>query len=110
MKSMKHPKLAAAASQKRISRVLHDLVVTKLGDNDIKSTTFTSKGSKIDPVLRLFSGAPMMCISNKDLKKGRSNETACKFVSVKLKRDWGDICWKNWDGRKVYTASIDDIE
>ena len=44
--------------QKRISQVLHDLIVTKLGDNDIKSTTFTSKGSKIDPVLRLFPGAP----------------------------------------------------
>ena len=44
--------------QKRISQVLHDLIVTKLGDNDIKSTTFTSKGSKIDPVVRLFSGAP----------------------------------------------------
>jgi len=42
--------------QKRISQVLHDLIVTKLGDNDIKSTTFTSKGSKIDPVLRLFPG------------------------------------------------------
>ena len=76
----------------------------------MKSTTFTSKGSEIDPVLQLIPGAPMMCISNKDLKKGRGNRTICKFVSVKLKRDRGDIRWKNWDGSKVKTASIDDIE
>ena len=34
----------------------------------------------------------------------------CKFVSVKLKCDREDIHWINEDGRKVYTASIDDIE
>ena len=96
--------------RKHISQVLHDLIVLKVGDNDIKSTTCTSKGSKIDPVLRLFPGAPMMCISNKDLKKGRGNATICKFVSVKLKCDQGDIHWKNWDDKKVNTASIDDIE
>lgn len=40
----------------------------------------------------------MMCISKKDLKKGRGNRTICKFVSVKLKRDRGANRWKNWDG------------
>ena len=51
-----------------------------------------------------------MCISNKDLKRGRGNGTICKFVSVKLKHGQGGVRWKNWDGRKVNTVSIDDIE
>ena len=94
---------------KRVSAAVHDIAVSKLGDNDIKCTDLSAKGAKIDPVLRLFPDAPFMCISNEDLDKGRGNGTLCKFVSVKLKSDV-DMTWKNWEGRKVNTVSIDDIE
>jgi len=51
----KHP---WAQTEAYFTSASYDLIVTNLGDNDIKSTTFTSKSSKIDPVLRLFPGAP----------------------------------------------------
>ena len=37
-------------------------------------------------------------------------EQYASLCLVKLKHDHEDIHWKNWDGRKVNTASIDDIE
>jgi hypothetical protein len=83
--------------------------MTKLGDDDIKSTDFSSKGSKIDPLLRLYTGSPHMCITNDDIKQGRGNGTMCRCVKVKLKTG-AKRQWKNWDGRKVWTVSAEDVE
>ena len=50
-----------------------------------------------------------MCITNDDLDKGRGNGTLCKCVQVKLKRG-AKRKWKNWDGRKVWTISSEDVK
>ena len=50
-----------------------------------------------------------MVNSNKHLKEGRGNGTLCRGVSVCFKINCGPVC-KNWDGRKVHCASVDDID
>ena len=86
-----------------------DYIVSKFGDGHIKATYFTSKGSKIDRLLRLCPDAPFMCTTNGDLKQGHGNQTKCRFVMVTLKRG-AELTWKNCDGRKVNTASTNNIE
>ena len=49
-----------------------------------------------------------MCITNDDLSKGRGNGTLCKCIKIKLKKGKRRR-WKNWEGKKVWTASIDDV-
>ena len=53
--------LMVEASMKKIRqpvlREIHDIIVARLGGNDIHSTTFASQGAEIDPVLCLFLGA-----------------------------------------------------
>ena len=94
---------------KKVSQAVHDVIISQLCDNDVKSSEKYSGNTKIDPLLRLFPGGPFMCISNQDLKKGRGNGTVCRCVKVKLKRR-ATMTWKNWEGRKVKTVSVDDLE
>ena len=96
------------SKKRKISQALHDIITTELGDNDIKSTDFKTKGAKLDPVLRLYHGSHHMCITNDDLSKGRGNGTLCKCIKIKLKKGKRRR-WKNWEGKKVWTASIDDV-
>ena len=70
---------------------------------------FASQGAKIDPALRLFPGSLFMITTNDDLDKGPGNVTVCKCVQVKLKSP-DALQWKNWEGRKVNSVSVDDIE
>jgi hypothetical protein len=95
--------------RKTLSRAFHDIATTTLGDDDIKVSELSSNGAKLDPILRCYPGSIHMCISNKDLKKGRGNGTQCRCVRVKLKRG-ATVQWKNWEGRKVNTVSVDDVK
>jgi hypothetical protein len=90
----------------KISPVLHEIIVSTMGDNNIEQIGNTTK---IDPVLRLYPDAQFMCTNNDDLDKGRGNGTLCRFVSVKLKNG-AKMKWKNWDGRKVNTVTSDQVE
>ncbi len=96
--------------RRKVSAAFHDTVITQLGDDDIRSTQFAANGAKIEPALRTYPGSHHMCITNDDLKKGRGNGTLCKCLRIKLKKDGRERRWKNWDGRKVWTVSIDDVE
>ena len=107
-KSKKRKRNSKNGKKRKISQALHDIITTELGDNDIKSTDFKTKGAKLDPVLRLYHGSHHMCITNDDLSKGRGNGTLCKCIKVKLKKGKRRR-WKNWEGKKVWTASIDDV-
>ena len=40
---------------------------------------------------------------------GRGNDTLCKVVKVKLRQNGKERKWKNWEGRKVWTVSVDDV-
>lgn len=95
--------------KKKVSQAIQDVVVSKLGDDDIRATDFSSKGAKITPAMRCYPGSHHMCITNKDLDKGRGNGTLCRCLGVKLKQG-ARREWKNWEGRKVYTVSVDDVE
>ena len=54
--------------------------------------------------MKSYPGIPLMITTNKDIEKGRKNETLCREISVKLKTTF-DLKLKHWDGRK----SIIDI-
>jgi hypothetical protein len=107
-KGKKHKRKSKNEIKRKISQALHDIITSKLGDNDIKSTDFKTKGAKIDPVLRLYTGSHNMCITNEDHSKGRGNATLCKCTKVKLKKGKKQR-WKNWEGKKVCTVSVDDV-
>ena len=93
-----------------ISTAVHDTIVSKLGDDDIRASGFGSNGAKIEPALRVYPGSHHMCMTNDDLDKGRGNGTLCKCVAVKLKKNGLERRWKNWDGKKVWTVSISDVQ
>ena len=84
---------------------------TRLGDDDIRQeNTKKGGGSKLTPVLRCCPGSIHMANTNEDLKKkkiGNGSQGKCK--SVKLKPGARPV-WKNWDGHKVYTVSVQDVE
>ena len=90
--------------------LLPEVVTLQLGDDNIKSTDFAAKGAKIEPALPVYPGSHHMCITNEDLDQGHGNGTLCKFLRVKLRKDGRERRWKNWDGKKVWTVSIDDVE
>ena len=90
----------------KLSRALQDKILTQCGDDDIRS----GQSKKIDPCLRLYVGVHCMCIDNDGLKKnGTGNGTGCRVIGIKLK-EGAIIRWKNWEGRKVNTVSVDHVE
>ena len=95
--------------QSMVSQMIHDTIVTTLGDDDVRATDYEHKGAKVEPVLRIFPGSHHMCITNDDLDKGRGNGTLCRCLKVKLKKK-AKRKWKNWEGHKVWVVSIDDVE
>jgi hypothetical protein len=96
--------------RRKVSTAFHDIIITQLGDDDIKSTDFASNGAKLEPALRIYPGSHHMCITNADLDEGRGNGTLCKCLKAKLRNDGQERRWKNWDGKKVWTVSVDDVE
>ncbi|KAL7533610.1 hypothetical protein ACHAXR_006767 [Thalassiosira sp. AJA248-18] len=94
---------------KKVSQVIQDVVVTKLGDDAVRSTEFKTQGAKLEPLLRVYPRAPFMCNTNDDLDHGRGNGTTCRSLGVTLKHG-ARMTWKNWDGKKVNTVSVDDVK
>ena len=67
------------------------------------------KLTEMEVRVSVYPGSQHMCITNEDLSKGRGNGTMCKCVKVRLKQGrarW----WKNWEGKKVWTTSADDVD
>ena len=85
------------------------MVVTKLGDDSVRSTDYKSQGAKLEPLLRVYPGAPFMCNTNGELNAGRGNGTTYRCMGVTLKAN-ADLTMKNWDGKKVNTVSVDDVQ
>ena len=96
--------------KKRASQTIHDIVHSRVGDAGIKSTDFKCKGAKVAPVLRFYSGSQHMVNTNGELEeKHIGNGSLCICRRVKLKRTARRV-WKNWDGHKVWTVSVRDVE
>ena len=89
----------------RLTRATHNEICQKCGDAQVK----TSRNTLYDPCLVFYCGVPLMINSNADIEKGLGNGTLCRGLKLVLKE--GRVPrWKNWDGRKVLTVSIDDCD
>ena len=64
---------------------------------------------QVDPALKFYVGCHCMIIDNDDISKGRANGTLCRVVGVKRKSNQ-PLQWKNYDGKKVYTTNVSDVE
>ena len=64
---------------------------------------------QVDPALKLYVGCHCMIIDNDDISKGRANGTLCQVIGVKRKSGQA-LRWKNYDGKKVYTTNVSDVE
>jgi len=66
----------------------------------------------IDPCLRLYIGAHAVMVNNNDLLKshGIGNGSMARVKRVQLKSTATNPGWKNWEGKKVYCVSINDVE
>ena len=95
--------------KKRVSRAIHDVVVTRIGDDAVRSTEFRSQEAKLDPLLRVYPRAPFMCNTNDNLEDRRGDGTTCMCLGGTLKSD-ANVIWKNWDGKKVNTVLVNDDE
>lgn len=90
----------------RVSASIKDAIINSCGDADVKS----GRSKKIDPCLKLYVGAHVMCNNNDMLKTHRiGNGTIARVKQVKLKPTANPV-WKNWEGKKVKCVSARDVE
>ena len=63
------------------------------------------------PCLKLYIGAHVM-VNNNDLLKshGIGNGSMGRVKRVQLKSTATNPGWKNWEGKKVYCVSVNDVE
>ena len=83
---------------------LRNVIYSRMGDCHLKD-----EQKMIDPALKLYVGCHCMINDNDDIKEGRANGTVCRVVSIKRKNTT-PLQWKNYDGKKVYTMNVRDIE
>ncbi len=88
----------------RITPELRNKIYARCGDSDMKD-----QNKQIDPALKLYVGAHCMIIDNDDISKGRANGTLCRVIGIKRKTNQ-PLKWKNYDGKKVYTTNVSDVE
>ena len=96
--SEEHPLPAKLTSR------LCNKIYAKCGDSDMKD-----QQKNIDPALKLYVGAHCMIIDNDDISKGRANGTLCRVIGIRRKSNV-PLKWKNYDGRKVFTVNVSDVE
>jgi hypothetical protein len=84
---MVEAKMQHQKSKKNVAKIFHNIVMSQLGNNDIKSESHESQGAKIDPILRLYPGAFFMCNTNDALKFGRGNGTLWHCIKVRMKQN-----------------------
>lgn len=101
-------KSAGGTNEKtKVSPALSDRIKSTCGDADCTD----SSNKKIDPCLRVYLGAHVMCIDNSKLKTDQvGNGTLCRVVGLKLIDGAPQPQWKNWDGHKVLTINARHVE
>ena len=86
----------------------HQTIYNNVGDADMKNQRHNTL---VDPALKLYHDIPIMLNKNIDVPNGLANGTLARFKGIKLKNDdRSKIIIKNWDGYKVRTVSVQDIE
>jgi hypothetical protein len=87
-----------------MSSKLRKKIIESCGDSDIRQ-----QNTKIDPALKLYVGAHCMCNVNEDVSSGIANGTVCTVSSIKFKQGYSPS-WKNWEGKKVYSTTVNNVE
>ena len=65
---------------------------------------------RVDPCLKIYTGALFMINANDKLKDDNVGAgTTVSIKHIKLKPNTS-LIWKNWEGFKVFTTSVNDIE
>jgi hypothetical protein len=100
----KKPALEESPLPAKLTSRLCNKIYAKCGDSDMKD-----QQKNIDPALKLYVGAHCMIIDNDDISKGRANGTLCRVIGIRKKGN-AALSWKNYDGRKVFTINVRDIE
>ena len=91
----------------RVSPSITDAIINTCGDADCRC----GRSKMIDPCLKLYIGAHVM-VNNNDLLKshGIGNGSMARVKRVQLKSTATNPEWKNWEGKKVYCVSVNDVE
>ena len=97
----------SSGGKTRVSQDIRDRIINTCGDSHVR----TSSAKKIDPALRMYTGAHAMCTDNSKLKQFKlGNGTLCRVKRIKLKIGSPPLRWKNWEGKKVHTTSARFVE
>ena len=84
-------------------------LLTGCSDADIKECS--AKASKrVDPLLKLYVGRPVMINQNIDVDTSMANGTMCTFKSLKLKKGYEDCEVINIDGFYVRCIEANKVE
>ena len=67
---------------KKVSRIIHDISHSRLGDNNIRTTAFSCKVAKILPVLRCYPGSHHMVNTHKE--ESEKIRTGTRYVQFLL--------------------------
>ena len=89
----------------KVDPTICDRIYSKISDSQLKDDR-----KPVDPALKLYVGANCMITDNICVAEGLANGTLCRVVSIIMKTGTGtSLGWRNYDGRKVYYANVDDI-
>ncbi|KAL7493251.1 hypothetical protein ACHAWT_002307 [Skeletonema menzelii] len=95
-----------SSGRTRLCPSTRDAIINTCGDADVRA----GRSKLVDPCLKLYVGAHVMCNNNDMLKSHHiGNGTLARVKRVKLKPD-ASIVWKNWEGKKVQCVSVRDVE
>ena len=95
--------------KRKIRNALRHRILESCGDADIQYGT----NKLADPALCLYSGITLVYVGNNDAMDQtppRGNGTVVKFISAKLKQRQNAKKIRKYNGKKVWSANIRDVE
>ena len=103
------PTCSSNKKKRKIRNALRHRIIESCGDADIEYGT----NKLADPALCLYSGISLVYVANNDAmdqKPPRGNGTVVKFISAKLKRGFNSRKIRQYNGKKVWSVNIKDVE
>jgi hypothetical protein len=91
-----------------MSTFVKNIIYSSCGDAHV---TYGQNGTvRIDPLLKLYVGRPVMLTENIDVENCEANGSMCAFKGLKLKKDFADIFQINIDGYYVRCVEAKNVE
>jgi hypothetical protein len=105
---MKIKKDGTRRTSVEMSTFVKNMVYSSCGDAHV---TYGQSGTvRMDPLLKLYVGRPVMLTENIDVENCEANGSMCTFKGVKLKKDSADIFQINIDGYYVRCVEAKNVE